>query len=490
VSAREETEGQLPQGEFPASKPRSLGQFWLPGSPDTRISGVLEVDGTSVRLEVSPELTPWYVRTPQAGGGHAISRAPETGELVILGSLTARPTEVSVWRAVTVSRNAVGLPVAGMGRPSTQGLDALWCIVGGQFADPGSKWFGVRPDVTNLSEWAWLPSVKQSIFLGPGLDRRLRWDLELPDGLDEELPDGEGYIMLDPAATISPMTIRGIDVTTRSELEIELFHGWTLEDSFERLALPLADLMTLLSGARCAIRSLDVWSGRWCSVHGQHIDPTGPETAGEMLLRQEQAGLDVLARWLALHRKTTPVPQILAAATGGEFQTVESEALSLATAVEALHRVLEPKARRFSTDEINMSLAALAESTVPGAVRETLESALSQYWYEYTYPKRVKTLAEPVAAVVPDCIGRIGQWKNAVVNQRISLAHGKRAGGMGDDEIFKVISLNRSIRWMLVLRLLLLVGIQPEELATAVGGSRRFVNDRDLWRAHWPKIYG
>ncbi|ORJ61228.1 hypothetical protein B5M45_13060 [Mycobacterium simiae] len=430
------------------------------------------------------------MRTPQAGGGYAISRAPETGEVVILGSLTARPTEVSVWRAVTTGRNAVGFPMASAGRPSTQVLDGLWCVAGGHFADSASKWFGVRPDVTNLSEWAWLPSIKESIFLGPGLDRRLRWDLDLPDGLDEVLPDGEGYIMLDPAASISPTTIRGIDVTTRSELEVELFQGWTLEDSFERLALPLADFMTLLSGARCVLRSLDVWSGRWCSVHGQHIDPNGPESAGEMLLRQEQAGLDVLARWLALHRKTTPVPQILAAATGGEFQTVEAEALSLATAVEALHRVLEPKARRFSTDEIDASLNALGKSTVPGAVRETLESALRQYWYEYTYPKRVKTLAEPVASVVPDCIGRINQWKNAVVEQRISLAHGKRAGGMGDDEIFRMISLNRSIRWMLVLRLLLLVGIPPEELTRALGRSRRFINDRDLWRAHWPKVYG
>lgn len=75
MSAQHETEGQLPQGEFPASKSKSLGQFWLPVSPDSRVSGLLEIDDTTVRLEVSPELTPWYVRTPQAGGGYAVSRA-------------------------------------------------------------------------------------------------------------------------------------------------------------------------------------------------------------------------------------------------------------------------------------------------------------------------------------------------------------------------------------------------------------------------------
>jgi hypothetical protein len=286
------------------------------------------------------------------------------------------------------------------------------------------------------------------------------------------------------------MTIRGFKVTTRSELEVELLQGWTLEDSFERLALPLADLMTLLSGTRCSLRSLDLWSGDWCSVYGYHIHPDAPESAGELLLRQGQAGLDFVARWSALHRRISPVPQIVAAAVSGEFQTVEAEALSLVTAVEALHRVLDPSSRRFSEKEINDSLTALGESALPSAVRTTFESALRQYWHEYTYPQRVKTLAEPVAAVVPECIGRIGQWKNAVVNQRIALAHGKQAGGMGDDEIFRMISLNRSIRWMMTLRLLLLAGVNPSVLATATRQSDRFESDRDLWVAQWPKIYG
>lgn len=168
MSAQHETEGQLPQGEFPASKSKSLGQFWLPVSPDSRISGLLEIDDTTVRLEVSPELTPWYVRTPQAGGGYAISRAPETGEVVILGSLTARPTEVSVWRAVTTGRNAVGFPMASAGRPSTQVLDGLWCVAGGHFADSASKWFGVRPDVTNLSSGPGYPALRNLFFSALG----------------------------------------------------------------------------------------------------------------------------------------------------------------------------------------------------------------------------------------------------------------------------------------------------------------------------------
>ena len=477
----------MPRGEFPKSVSRCLGQFWLPESPDTQITGALEIEGTRVRLEVSPGLTPFHTYEPLGKGTFAVKSTPETGDMVVLGSLAATPGQVSLWRAVTKNRTAIGLPIPGHDRPSSQTLEALWCIVGANVADPDTKWFGVRPDVTNLSEWASLSSLTQTFYTGRG--RRLRWDLDLQEGLDESLPDGEGYITLDPAATISPMTIRGVNVATRSELEVELLHGWTLSDSFERVALPLADLMTLLSGTRCALRSLDLWSGDWCSVHGYHIQPDAPESAGEFLLRQDQAGLDVVARWVAFHRNITPVPQILAAATSGEFQTVEAEALSLVTAVEALHRALDPSARRFSEEQINDSLTALGESVVPPAVRETFDSALRQYWHEYTYPQRVKALAGPVAAVVPDCIGRIGRWKNAVVDQRIALAHGKQAGGISDDEILRTISLNRSLRWMMTLRLLLLAGVDPDVLAAATRQSSRFESDRRLWQAHWPRIY-
>ena len=265
----------MPRGEFPKSVSRCLGQFWLPESPDTQITGALEIEGTRVRLEVSPGLTPFHTYEPLGKGTFAVKSTPETGDMVVLGSLAATPGQVSLWRAVTKNRTAIGLPIPGHDRPSSQTLEALWCIVGANVADPDTKWFGVRPDVTNLSEWASLSSLTQTFYTGRG--RRLRWDLDLQEGLDESLPDGEGYITLDPAATISPMTIRGVNVATRSELEVELLHGWTLSDSFERVALPLADLMTLLSGTRCALRSLDLWSGDWCSVHGYHIQPDAPE---------------------------------------------------------------------------------------------------------------------------------------------------------------------------------------------------------------------
>lgn len=54
--------------------------------------------------------------------------------------------------------------------------------------------------------------------------------------------------------------------------------------------------MTVLSGAACVVRSLEVWASEWCSVHGYHVDPAGAVSAGKLLFVRPQVGLDFLAR--------------------------------------------------------------------------------------------------------------------------------------------------------------------------------------------------
>jgi hypothetical protein len=145
--------------------------------------------------------------------------------------------------------------------------------------------------------------------------------------------------------------------------------------------------------------------------------------------------------------------------------------------------------RRFSEDEIEASLTALDASEIPGAVADTLASALRQYWHEYSYPKRVRPLAEPVADAVPACIGRLGRWKNEVVEQRIALAHGMGHGRLAADQVLRMSTLNRSLLWMLTLRLLLEAGVNPSVLAGATASSERFESDRGQWTLHWPDVF-
>lgn len=55
------------------------------------------------------------------------------------------------------------------------------------------------------------------------------------------------------------------------------------------------------------------------------------DAAGDVLTTLARAGgADFVGRWLNLAKRTSPVPQIFAAAYAGEFATVEAEALTCA----------------------------------------------------------------------------------------------------------------------------------------------------------------
>lgn len=477
--------------DFPAQATSSLGQFWLPDSSDSRVTGRLELDGTGVRLEVSPELTPQFAIAETGSGTATVSVRDDPDDMVILGSIPLRPRKITLWDAYTTHRRSVGWP-SPAGRstgPSMQGLAARWCVVGEHLPDPDVPLQGVRPDVTNLAEWAAIPSLSTTVY--PNERLKLDWHMDLRNkSLDAELADGAGYVTLGPSATHRPPDIRGFDVRATSQLEFELFHGWSITDLGIRVLNPLADLMTLISGKPCSIRSLEVWTGEWCSVHGYRIEPSAPETAGELLFTRPDVGLEFLPRWLEVHRRTTPVPQILAAVVRNDFPAVESDALSLATAVEALHRALYPDARRFSTEQIDASLSALASSAIPPEIAASFASALRTHWHECSYPQRVAALASPVVEAVPSCVGRLGRWKKEVVDQRIALAHGLGQNGLSSEKLRQMLALNQSLHWMLTLRLLIEAGVPDSVLAAGTEQSDRFGNQCANWNHEWPRIFG
>jgi len=450
---------------------------------------MLEVDRTEVRLEVSPELTSRYLLEEMGPGRAAMKLRDDPDDMVILGSIPTSPRSITLWDTYTTHRRSVGGLLGSQSGTSMHGLAATWCVVGDHLPDPRTSLQGIRPDVTNLAEWAAIPALATTIYLDDRL--KLDWHMDLRGkSLDAELGSGEGYVTLGPSATHRPPDIRGFQVSTTSQLEFELFRGWTIAEVGVRVLNPLADLMTLLSGKPCSIRSLEVWAGKWCSVYGYRIDPSAPESAGDLLLTRPDVGLEFLPRWLEIHRRTTPVPQILAAVIRNEFPTVESDALSLATAVEALHRTLHPGARRFSNEQIDEAASAVASSDMSAEIADSLSSALRNYWHECSYPQRVAALADPVAQAVPACIGRLGRWKKAVVDQRIALAHGLGQNGLSGENLRQMLALNQSLHWMLTLRLLLEAGIDDVVLASATEQSERFGNQRDNWNAEWPRIFG
>jgi hypothetical protein len=474
---------------FPFDPTSCLGQFWLPTDPAQQRTGVVRVEGAKVQLDVSPALTSNFVFTPVSNGVTSISRPQDPTDMVVLGSVSESPSLLSLWGVRTMKRHSIGMPIPGRKQPESHSLVAEWCILGSQFPDPDMRFHGVRADFGNLTEWARLSGLTWSYVEG---SKQMRWSYEDPDHLDAQLANDEGYLTLGSQVSFTLPDLYGSRQSTAAALELELNEGWTLSDCFQRFAIPFATLMTLLSGESCDLRTLSVWceqNNKWHAIHGRHVEPESPLKCGELLLDRKDTGLDFMTRWLAVCEKISPVPHILAAVIAGEMPTVEAEALALVTAMEALHRTLDPGARRFTQADVDAAMAGLASAAIPSEIQKSLASALATWWPEYSYPMRVLALAEPVAAAVPECVGRLNRWKKAVVDQRVSLAHGIESGGMSIDDLTRMHALNLSIRWSLLIRLLVLAGVQPQALSTATKRSDRFRQESLAWRTHWPRLF-
>lgn len=478
--------------KFPSSSSESLGQFGIVDSVGNlqgrERTGVVRIDGQRVELEVSPEITPSIDWVEQEDGSWAgTSPASEPADFVVLGTLSMSPGRATLWGARTVGRRTLGYARPDKDSPGSQRIRAAWCLVGESIADPKQLFREATIEITNLHAWGGLSGVSHT-FPMEGAGPR-KWELDLPDSVSTPLRIDAGELRLVPVATMSPPSANGFSVTTNSRVIVKAPAGWTLESALSDMVLPLETLMTILSGTQCQVKAVTVSDdGVHAEVYGRHIEPSAPKTTGDLLLRRRDTGIELLTRWLELSKKVSPVPEIIAAAYSGEFQTVDTEALSLATAAEALHRLLHPDEMRFKPDEIESAKTAVSMTEMPSGIRDSLISALDTYWAEKSYPQRIQQLAEPVADAVPACIGKLNRWKAAVVDQRVSLAHGI-SGDEPRTDIVKMSSLTTSLRWMLTLRLLLAAGVSADELRSAVQSSERFASDGRRWKRDWPRIY-
>lgn len=470
---------------FPTDKPSALGQFAIPGQEDEPRTGLLEVDGSRVKVEFVPALTTRSFASLGTAPNHHADYVP-----VATGDISLPPYAVTLWDLATVRRSGVG--IGPQSRSTSQSLRATWCIVGEHLPDPQTRFVGFRTHFNRLTEWISLSGLIWEISReveGAGRKLWMQWMLSPVDDREMSLRDGTGYLKLVASETIDDTTVHGTAIHTRSFIEIELFDGWGLEQARLGFALPIEVLMTLLSGEACQQTAMECSTDglKWSSVHGRGVNPDAVHTSDpEFLLRRSDVADDFLSRWIDVHHKHSPVPQVLAAALAGDFDTIEAESLALTTAVEALHRLLDPDARRWTVGDVEATQSALPSAGLPPHIERSLKSSVGQYLWEPSYPDRLDALIDPVVEVAPQVFGNKKRWKKSVIKLRTDLAHGKT----GDDfDISATSALNRSLHWMLTLRLLLLADVPTETLSRAIARSSRFHRDSSRWRREVSRVY-
>ena len=400
--------------------------------------------------------------------------------------------EVSLWGLRSLRREMLGFASPGEDEPrSREVLAADWCFVGALFPDDETEFDVMTFDVTGLHAFADLPSVH--IELPDTGMTPMRWVYDPPDAAEGIVSTpAAGKVRFEPLASMPSLGGPDIVVTTGTRLKLAFDHALPLSTMVSSVAIPIATALTILNGAECRVRRLNLSapSGDSADVYGHVVDASSPrDSAEESLLTLEGAGgADFIGRWLDLSQRVSPVPQILAASYAGEFQTVETEALSLCTAAENLHRRLNLGERRWTVETVEEAAAGLKDADIPDEVRQALQQALNQYLYEPSFPSRIEALASRAAEAVPECVGRTNRWKRAVTDQRNTLAHGLRSEGENPD-LVKMHYITRSLRWVLTVCLLLEAGVQRERLSSAVRANSRFERDARNWRRAWPKVF-
>ncbi|SIE78670.1 Uncharacterised protein [Mycobacteroides abscessus subsp. abscessus] len=321
----------------------------------------------------------------------------------------------------------------------------------------------------------------------------MQWVYDPPDPVEGAVAiPSAGRVRFEPLASMPSLGGQDVILTTGTRLKLAFDRAVSLPTMISTVAIPIATMLTLLNGAECRVRrlNLSVPSGDSADVYGHVVDASGPRDSGEegLLTLDGAGGADFMGRWLDLSQRVSPVPQILAASYADEFQTVETEALSLCIAAENLHRRLYPDVCRWTAETVEEAGTGLKDADIPDEVRQALQQAVGQYLYEPSFPTRIEALARQAAEAVPECVGRINRWKSAVTDQRNNLAHGLRSEGE-DSDLVEMHYIARSLRLVLTVCLLLEAGVPVDRLAAAVRANSRFERDARNWRRVWPKVF-
>jgi hypothetical protein len=152
---------------------RFVGKWWLPGSPDRAVGGVLEVDSASSRLRL--ELTDRLLeQRPSAERTPIIYGAANGREITLLESLPANGGRTTIAQVMT----------------TTQVVRPRVALVGIRLDDPSQEVFdGLKTSMTGLTAWASRSGLDLSWIATPDTDDRSRLTVRWTDPLETRLDE-------------------------------------------------------------------------------------------------------------------------------------------------------------------------------------------------------------------------------------------------------------------------------------------------------------
>jgi hypothetical protein len=400
---------------------------------------------------------------------------------LIHGIVLGKRSQVTIFNADQVKQNT-SISAFNLGNPSeslqTEEYSGECAIFGGHFSgDLEFSTFAFR--LQHQDAWTRLPGLTTS--LPRAFEDGGSVTYSPPESLQSNLPDNAGRIAIEPTVAYSSTRLAGAYIRTGSRFKVGTSTPTPIRSMIAEFIGPTVTLMTLLHDRPCPPVEFTVKnsSGRWCSVHYSALVPDesdlmSPRIEERPLLTASQFGVDKLAEWFDLAKRLSPMPNLVAGVIEAEGRSVENLLLEMATAAEGLHRRLYADERRLSPEEVEAALAAITASEMSSGAKQILSTATRLYLWEPGFPQRLRALAQDVAETMPGVTGTTKKWVDAIRDARNGFAHMFEKDSSPVSEAHEFYTLHLSLRWLIMGRMLIELGIPSIQLKEAFVNFDRY----------------
>ncbi|MFF9490223.1 HEPN domain-containing protein [Streptomyces sp. NPDC014676] len=464
-----------------------VGQWWLPQHPEQVMHGSLEIELNHPELSVYEKLSPG--QSSIAKRSHSVIHGRSMGVgVTLLGALStggSRSKNVEGEEAYEETQNR---------------FVANTALIGDELLNEEECSFNrAYFRLYNLDQWANRTVYKHSDRVVEALD--------VPD-LVANIPGCQVLLRRITTSHLGRLTDAGF--TSHEVIELKIEERVSLEDLEQRFIRPLEQLITLATGRHCEAFSLQVgnydetkewletWPVKLYHVRQKRSDQGQP---GKPMIREHMRfGMNsnhcppnvefgaVVLKWYEQQAKLASACDwvfSLQSEVGGYLQ---QQVFTIASAIEALHRGLNPHYEEKTEEDRARNRAILSAVKKESPEHHQWLAGVIQYGHRKSYVFRGRELLQYTDHFMAEIVGDEEKWIQEVRKIRDGIGHVLNSSDEYDVE--QMVALLRTARLFAESVLLRQLGFSAEECRQAFCHDWELQNAERRMRKSFPEWFG
>lgn len=400
-----------------------VGLWWLPDKPDHRMHGTLTIGRRHPELELYDSIVPRDARDgdrfdPPVFHGRSMGSCLTLLANLETGSATSRRGGYEeIRRHIMVGTVLIG----------DTHLES----------EDGCRFNRASLRLANMDEW-----VNRTPYRWAGQPADSVQLLELPT-LKASIPCGE--VLLCRETTLHKGRLTDSGFSSHEVIELHLAEQVALEELEYRFIRPLGQLLTLAAGTHCDVLELrvgnddgsDRWQGNWpfASFALRRRDTNQDQSEPPVVRPHMRFGMncdeyppninfgDIVPRWYELQKELAPVCDLIFSLYSDVGGYLQQQIFTIASAVEALHRSLNPGLEEKTDEDRSRNKAILAAAKAGSPDHHQWLAGQLQYAHRRSYVFRVRELLQDTGHLMATIVGDEEKWAQQLREFRDGIGH-------------------------------------------------------------------